>query len=500
MTGRTLPGNRWDLLDAAVPEPLPRVSVIVSHYRQPGQLARTLAALAGQTHPRPRVEVIVADDGSPEPPVVPPGVRVVSQPDRGFRLAAVRNLGAAHATGDVLVFLDADTVPEPGFLTALTRMPALAPDVVTVGRRRHADLTDVDPSPDIRGAVAGRQLEEPRWLASAYRDARDLLDADDRSYRHMIGAVLCCARGMFDAAGGFDESFDSYGGEDWEWAYRAWRRGAVFAHVADAVAWHDGPDAGAHERRDREAKNREALRLAQLIPVPGSRPHGIHTDKVDVAVAGPDVGTEAQRFVSLDSVLAALPGSEEATAAEIDAGTGRFDRVRLRVELLRPVHVCGDGLASAADRVAREDLGVLTAVDATGGELLRLVSERARIREARWGRDDLFDRASAVIDGVTALTEDVDLEAYLGGWMPPPGSLSSSVTADRPEGDLMSASADHDDIDGETPLTRPEDKGAPVAESHIIVSERDGITRLDVADDATMRPGPGPGLPEADGD
>jgi hypothetical protein len=32
------------------------------------------------------------------------------------------------------------------------------------------------------------------------------------------------------------------------------------------------------------------------------------------------------------------------------------------------------------------------------------------------------------------------------------------------------------------------------------VSEHDGNTRIDVRDDAEVRPGPGPGIPEADGD
>jgi hypothetical protein len=49
-------------------------------------------------------------------------------------------------------------------------------------------------------------------------------------------------------------------------------------------------------------------------------------------------------------------------------------------------------------------------------------------------------------------------------------------------------------------VTDPEDRGAPVAESHYLVSEHDGNTRIDIADDATARPGPGPGQPEADED
>ncbi len=51
-----------------------------------------------------------------------------------------------------------------------------------------------------------------------------------------------------------------------------------------------------------------------------------------------------------------------------------------------------------------------------------------------------------------------------------------------------------------TGVTDPEDRGAPVAESHVIITERDGTTRIDIADDAQMRPGPGSGQPEADGE
>ena len=51
---------------------------------------------------------------------------------------------------------------------------------------------------------------------------------------------------------------------------------------------------------------------------------------------------------------------------------------------------------------------------------------------------------------------------------------------------------------GEPAVTDPEDKGAPVAESHYLMSEHDGNTRVDIADDAEARPGPGPGQPDAE--
>lgn len=56
-----------------------------------------------------------------------------------------------------------------------------------------------------------------------------------------------------------------------------------------------------------------------------------------------------------------------------------------------------------------------------------------------------------------------------------------------------------DPIDRATPTDEgPESKGAPVAESHYLISEHDGVTRIDIAADAQARPGPGPGQPEAD--
>jgi hypothetical protein len=57
-----------------------------------------------------------------------------------------------------------------------------------------------------------------------------------------------------------------------------------------------------------------------------------------------------------------------------------------------------------------------------------------------------------------------------------------------------------DDADGTAHLDGPEDRGAPSAEAHYVVTEHDGTTRVDIADDAVFRPGPGPGQPEAEAD
>ncbi|MBC7724714.1 MAG: glycosyltransferase family 2 protein [Burkholderiaceae bacterium] len=449
--GRTVPGNRWDLLDGLCADPPPLVSVIVVHYRQQSELDRTLASLARQTYPAHLIEVIVVDDGSPEPPTVPPGVRLLRQRDDGFRAAAARNAGAAVARGTVLCFLDADTSPEPGYIAALSRLPALAPDVVTIGRRLHADLDRADHTlPGVPVEIAGPQhpLPDPAWLREHYVATNNLLQADDRSYRYVIGAVLACSRALFAEVGGFDETFTTYGGEDWEWAYRAWLAGALLAHEPRAVGWHNGPDwsgrsaAGADRQR---AKNLETARLAHLIPAPASRGRGLHFAHADVqvvlAAADSPVGgaapcgrelDAAAVLVCVDSVLEALPAAVVEVPDEsfellprdrrvIPRSVGAtsppvLDRVRIRVLLHGPVTVTAAGLGAAIERVTREELASLTLTDADGIALVTVVSARAAARIARWGDPSLFEARAEAAHWVEPVDGQPDLEAWFGGW------------------------------------------------------------------------------------
>ncbi|SHH09240.1 Glycosyltransferase, GT2 family [Jatrophihabitans endophyticus] len=276
-----VPGNRWDLL-ASEPADPPSVSVVIPYYDAQRELDLVLTGLAAQDH-RGALEVVVVDDGSPRPPDVTAAagvpVRVLHQDDQGFRAAAARDLGARAARHDVLVFLDGDTVPEPGFVRELTRLPARCPDVLAVGRRRHADLAGLPASALAdwwHGRVSPPELTEPAWLRDAYRDTADLLHADRRSYRFVISAVLSMSAELYRRAGGFDPRFVGYGGEDWELAHRARNAGAVLAHVPAAVAWHDGPDwADRGDTDTRTAgKDRETLTLAALLPDPESRGPG----------------------------------------------------------------------------------------------------------------------------------------------------------------------------------------------------------------------------------
>lgn len=415
VAGRAVPRGRWDLVNGVVPDPLPSVSVIVAHYDQPVQLQRTLLALARQDYPSHSIEIIVVDDGSPRTPEVPNTVRLLVQRDDGFRLSAARNLGASTARNDVLVFLDADTSPERGYIRAISRLPALLADSVTVGRRRHADLSDVPVDVSVEIAGPDRELDEPAWLVDAYRRTRNLLEADHRSYRYLIGAVLACSRRFFLETGGFDESFTEYGGEDWEWGYRAWLSGGVFAHVPEAVGWHDGPSPADRGPRGLADKNKEVLRLADLIPVPGSRGLGMPTAHADITLSGPNGGaTPGQVFVSRDSVLAEVPGS--VVAESVTNSASKLDRVRIEVRIEHPLRAHPGDLAEALTAIESGSYSEVLVHSGTGQLLLTMHSRRASARQRRWGGDPLLPTLELAAPRLTALVAEVDLEAYLGGW------------------------------------------------------------------------------------
>ena len=236
-------------LEAFTPE-LP-VSVIIPYCARPQELARTLAALEGQTYPRDLFEVVVVDDGSPEPLArprsTPLDLKVARQEDLGFGAARARNTGVRAAAHDVLLFLDADMLPEAGWLAAHARWHHAVPDAVTLGLRAHVPVDGVDAGMirnrpgTLRELFAGRKVD-PAWFEPFWTRRGDLRSpkADDL-FRVVASGNLGIRRGFYDLVGGFDESFTEWGGEDVEFGYRAYVRGGLLVPLRDGFAWHQGP-------------------------------------------------------------------------------------------------------------------------------------------------------------------------------------------------------------------------------------------------------------------
>src|SRR5262245_5241730 len=95
------------------------VSVIIPVYNDIARLAVCLDALAQQSYPADRLEIIVVDNGS-TPPVAQalaqqyPRVTFAHEPTPGSY--AARNRGIQLATGTVIAFTDSDCIPSPDWI------------------------------------------------------------------------------------------------------------------------------------------------------------------------------------------------------------------------------------------------------------------------------------------------------------------------------------------------------------------------------------------------
>jgi glycosyltransferase involved in cell wall biosynthesis len=102
------------------------VSVIIPVRNEAGSIGRAVTSVLDQEKSGIDLEVIVVDDGSSDrtaSEAEAAGARVLRLParDDGGNPAAARNRGAESASGDILVFLDADCLPALGWLDALVR-------------------------------------------------------------------------------------------------------------------------------------------------------------------------------------------------------------------------------------------------------------------------------------------------------------------------------------------------------------------------------------------
>lgn len=109
------------------------VSVVIPARDEARGVGRTIRAVMRQRAPGVAIEVVVVDDGSGDGTAVASrtaGARVVELVGSSGNPGAARNRGALEASGDPIVFLDADCEPSDGWLEALLAAHASGATVV----------------------------------------------------------------------------------------------------------------------------------------------------------------------------------------------------------------------------------------------------------------------------------------------------------------------------------------------------------------------------------
>lgn len=236
---RDLPDTRdHKCRDRTYPLALPSASIVICFFNEAfSALLRTVHSVLDRTPAYLLHEIILVDDSSELEDLKEDLDRYIQQSLVGARVKLVRNqkreglirgrmIGASHATGEVLVFLDSHCEVNEAWL-----QPLLAP----IKRDRHtvvcpvidiisADTLAYSPSPIVRGGfnwglhfkwdpVPPSELSGPDGAVGPIRSPT------------MAGGLFAMDRKYFNELGQYDSGMDIWGGENLEISFRIWMCG-----------------------------------------------------------------------------------------------------------------------------------------------------------------------------------------------------------------------------------------------------------------------------------
>jgi len=210
----------------------PALSVVIVAWNSGADLARTLPALSSELGPAD--EVIVVDNGGGEPKVAFPDLprlRVDRSPGNvGF--AAAANRGASLAGNDLILFLNPDAAPLPGFGEAIRRPATDRPEwdawMGLVACRMGGSL---------RVNSRGNPVHFT-GIAWAGGHGEALEGVGDGEVPTASGACLVVRRAVWSSTGGFAPDYFLYQ-EDTDLSLRIRSRGGRIGLAAKAVVEHD---------------------------------------------------------------------------------------------------------------------------------------------------------------------------------------------------------------------------------------------------------------------
>ena len=203
-----------------------KVSVTVPAYNAERTIGACLKALAQQSYRQDSYEIVVVDDGSTDLTAEIAqhyAVRLLSQENQGP--AAARNAGAAAGDGEIILFTDADCIPQEDWIEQML-VPFQQDDVAAVKGAYRTEQREI--------VARFAQVEfEERFALLEGAGYTDMVDTYSAGYRRQI----------FQDFGGFDTRFPVANNEDTELSYRMAAAHLKMVFNPDAIVYHLGhPD------------------------------------------------------------------------------------------------------------------------------------------------------------------------------------------------------------------------------------------------------------------
>ncbi|MBP9699704.1 glycosyltransferase family 2 protein [Candidatus Woesebacteria bacterium] len=221
-------------------------SIIIVNFNGKSLLGACLKSLQTQSTSH-TFEIIVVDNASTDGSVdylfaqFPDVIVVQENQNSGFGRA--NNLGASRATGEYLIFLNADTEVEPTWLFEMLTVAQSNPKIAAVSPRVYLYATKGNQKKVQNAGILVFKQGFATDRGVFYRNGVSDYELDSKFYDQPTTLPACCGVSLlvktdaFTSIGGFDHDYFMYY-EDVDLSLRLRQRGYLCEYAPKAIVWH----------------------------------------------------------------------------------------------------------------------------------------------------------------------------------------------------------------------------------------------------------------------
>ncbi len=204
-----------------------KISLVIPTYNRLDSLKVVLRSLLDQTYSN--YEILLCDAGSSDgtrewvEELASPFIRFLPGADSGR--AGARNRGLEHASGEVILFTDADIIADPRLIESHAMRHQRGGTRAVVGCE-----------------IQVKSLEEyEAFRQNPAAHARHKPTRRSLPWHYFLTGNASAPRDVLLQVGGFDQAFQGYGHEDLELGYRIKKLGLTIEYAPEAVNYHWHP-------------------------------------------------------------------------------------------------------------------------------------------------------------------------------------------------------------------------------------------------------------------